>query len=106
MHEYRFEVERPVPDGRVVLDVRNAGGVDHEMTLVKLPEDFPPIADQARGGPARNAPTVASLRRRPGAVTTLAVDLSEGRYGVVCFVVDPDGVQHYRKGMAAEFTVD
>jgi hypothetical protein len=43
--------------------------------------------------------------RPPGSTTSVAVDLAPGRYGLVCFLPDPDGQQHAQKGMSSEFRI-
>lgn len=42
MSDYRFEHKPVFPQGRVVIRAANAGRVDHELTMVALPEGFPP----------------------------------------------------------------
>ena len=75
-------------------------------TIVALPEDFPPLAEQLRSSTRTGVATLARiLRRPPGEHGTIAVDLPPGRYGFLCFVADADGVAHAVKGMAAEIRV-
>lgn len=106
MRDYRFEHAASVSSGRVVFSVRNAGSVVHELVLVELPADFPPILEQLRSDERRGVDTLAAIQRRaPGTRDTFASDLSPGRYAFICFLADADGVPHYRKGMASEFRV-
>ena len=106
MTEYRFDVTAQFHPGRMVFRAENRGTMDHSVTLVALPEDYPPLDEQLRGDTRRGATTIAMLRRRPpGAKGTFAVDLGPGRYGIVCFVPDPDGTVHALKGMNFEFRV-
>ena len=106
MREYAFEHLPTAPSGRVVVQVENAGSLPHQMVLVKLPEDLPPLAEQLRSETRQAVETLANLLDRPaGSRDTLAVDLDAGRYGLVCFLRDPDGVQHHAKGMSSEFRV-
>ena len=106
MDEYRFSLDPPGRRGRTVFRARNAGRLDHEMVLVVLPEGFPPIDEQLRSDNRRAVDTVASVpSRRPGRSGAFAVDLSPGRYALLCFVADDDGEQHVRKGMSVEFTI-
>ena len=106
MQEYRFLLRPPTAPGRVVLRIRNTGHLRHDLVLTQLPEDLPPILDQLQGSTRRNATNIASVRpRSPGSRTAIAVDLAPGRYAIICFVQDPDGQQHARKGMAAEFWI-
>lgn len=106
MSDYRFEHKPVFPQGRVVIRAPNAGAVDHQLTMVALPEDFPPIAEQLRSENRRAVATVALIPRTPpGRTGTLAVDLAPGRYALICYLEDPDGQQHFAKGMSSEFRV-
>ncbi len=106
MSEYKFDMDGSPPGGRVVFRARNLGRLDHELVLVALPEDLPPIQEQLRSDERRPASSIARIPPRvSGSTGTFAVDLSPGRYAFVCFVVDADGQQHARKGMSAEFRV-
>jgi hypothetical protein len=106
MREYRFEYDPAIPPGRVVFDVSNAGTVDHALTFIKLPDDYPPINEQLQGDERRPAALIARVPSRPpGAGSRFAVDLEPSRYAMVCFVEGPDGVFYGRKGMNSEFRV-
>lgn len=101
--EFRFDHQPVVAAGRVVFRVGNAGRLDHELTLVRLPEDFGPIADELASEERRSVATTAYLLpRAPGATGTFAVDLAPGRYALICFIPDAGGVAHYEKGMSSE----
>lgn len=106
MDEYRFKHEGPVPTGRVVFGLRNVGNVDHELVLVPLPEDLPPLRDQIRSD---DRLALGTLAHPPpltaGDAATFAVQITPGRYGLVCFLEDPDGIPHFRKGMHSELVV-
>lgn len=104
MREYAFEFTPPRRAGRIVFRARNAGRADHELKLLVLPEDVPQIGEQLRSSGRRLVPSVATmLVRPPGRTGSFAVELTPGRYALVCFAADPDGVQHAHKGMASEF---
>lgn len=106
MEEYSFTLDRPVPAGRVVFQVRNEGTTGHDLVLAPLAEDIPPIHEQLRGEERRFVEPLAGIPSRPpGATGTFAVDLAPGRYALLCFEADPDGVVHARKGMARELRV-
>jgi hypothetical protein len=107
MDEYRFDLRSPAASGRIVFEARNTGTVDHELVLVGVPEDLPPIGEQLRSGKRVVVPTVARMApHAPGTRGTFAVDLVPGRYALVCFVKDADGEQHDQKGMSTEFTIE
>jgi len=107
MHDYNFTSPPVVPRGRVVFRAANAGRVQHELVLVSLPADFPLTIDAQLHSEQRRAfPPVGLLPpRAPGRSGAFAVDVSPGRYAMICFVRDPDGRQHSLKGMSAEFRV-
>jgi uncharacterized cupredoxin-like copper-binding protein len=105
MSEFRFEVAGNFESGRTVLNIRNVGQAPHEFILEELPTDFPPLDEQIRSPRRRGLPTLAFVRREPGASRTLAVDLAPGRYAIVCFIRDADGISHALKGMNAELRV-
>jgi len=107
MTEYAFRHPPTVPPGRQVFRVTNAGSAPHSLVLVALADDVPPILEQLRSDTRRATPTLAKLPSRPpGSHDTFAVELPAGRYGLVCFVIAPDGVSHATKGMASEFRVE
>lgn len=105
MLDYRFDLDRSVPAGRVVFRIRNRGQVPHHLTMLPLPEDVPLIAEQLRGTQRRVVEPYAGIyEREPGDSGTFAVDLAPGRrYALICSVQDEDGQPHWRKGMAREF---
>lgn len=102
MSEYRFEHPATVPSGRVVFEVVNAGRRHHKLALVPLSDDFPPVAEQLKGDNRRVVtPLAGVVPQAPGARTTFAVNLGRQRYGLFCFIVEPDA-DHPRLGMASE----
>jgi hypothetical protein len=105
MREYRFD-HAPVPGGRVVFRMKNVGRLPHRLSLVPLPPDLPPILEQLRGEERQVLFTLAAIAETaPGASGTFAVDLTPGRYAMICFLVDPEGRSHALEGMATEFRV-
>lgn len=105
MLDHRFELDRSVPAGRVVFRIRNAGQAPHHLTMIPLPDDVPPIAEQLRGSQRRFVDPFAGIyEREPGDTGTFAVDLGPGRrYAMICSVRDGDDQPHWAKGMATEF---
>ncbi|MFN2506289.1 MAG: hypothetical protein ABR540_19090 [Acidimicrobiales bacterium] len=104
MEEFRFEASG-LGEGRTLVTLENAGRLQHQLTLITLAKDVPPLAEQLRSEKRRGAPTVVLLLRPPGTTTRFAVDLAPGRYGLVCLLTGPDGEQHGLKGMTYDFTV-
>lgn len=104
MREFRFDA-RGLGEGRTLVTLENAGSLQHQLTLVSVAKDVPPLAEQLRSEKRRGAPTIVLLLRPPGTTTRFAVDLAPGRYGLVCLLTGPDGEQHGLKGMTYDFTV-
>lgn len=108
MREYDFDYAGTVPAGRVIFRLVNAGDVEHHPSLLPLPEDLPPIADQVRGSERRVLlPFAGVFIREPGESGTFAVDLVPGqRYAFLCYMEGPDGESHVEKGMYSEFRAE
>lgn len=106
LDDYAFELSGTPRAGRVVVEVSNDGDLEHEVVLVILPEDVPPILEQLRSEQRRTVPTLAYVPpRSPGERGSFAVDLEPGRYAFLCFVEDADGTSHALKGMALELRI-
>lgn len=107
MEDYRFTFDPVVPSGRVLFEVTNEGQVEHNLTLIRIPNALDvSLAEQVGGATRRSFPPLAVVRdRRPGASDRFAVDLQPGRYGLICIARDPDGTSHASRGMTAEFDV-
>jgi hypothetical protein len=109
MTEFKFIHEPVLSAGRVVFRVHNVGQLDHELVIVKLPDDYPPLDVQLRSDTRRAVPTFFfEPGRRPAQSGTFALDLVRGRYGMLCSVhdpQDPEALTHALKGMNSEFVV-
>jgi hypothetical protein len=106
MTEYHFAVRFSAPTGRAVFRVFNAGRLNHNLTLEKLPSDFPPINVQLHSSTRRGAPAVAIMPTlRPGQSNIFAADLTPGRYAILSSVKGRDGVVDALEGMNAEIRV-
>lgn len=105
MQDGAIDIHGPVPAGRVVFRVHNAGSMRHRVTLIPLPDDLPPLDEQLRGEERRSVTPLAGTNTHPpGEGTAFAIDLESGqRYGVVCFEEHDDGTVHAREGENAEF---
>lgn len=92
--------------GRTVFTIRNAGDDPHQIAVVYLPDDLPPLDVQLQGATRRNvAPLAGVSSRSPGQTGTFAVDLGPGRYGLLCFERHENGEIHALHGEAVEFHV-
>lgn len=105
MDEFSFTYDPDIPAGRVVFRGHNVGEVVHNLVLLPLDEDLPPLDEQLRGEERRVATPFAALRPvPPGQAREFAVDLAPGqRYGIFCSVADGEGKSHALKGMNSEF---
>jgi hypothetical protein len=77
------------------------------MQVLALPDGFPATFEEQFRSENRIAlmPIMNLPRQAPGSTAVFALDLAPGRYGLVCFVDDPDGASHAAKGMTAIVTV-
>jgi hypothetical protein len=105
MTEYQFEYPTVVPSGRVVFRVTNDGQELHNLVMVPLADDDPPIkamlADEVR---TVLTPFAGIRDQLPGAEATFAVDLVEDRrYAMLCILADAQQRSHAVLGMASEF---
>lgn len=92
-----------VPAGRVVFRIANKGRLAHDLSLVALPQEVPPIKEQLRSANRRGVKTLAYIpSHRPGDSEAVAVDLAPGRYALLCFEKDGTGQTHALMGMATE----
>lgn len=107
LSEYRIVYEPVVPSGRVVFRIKNKGRIEHQLTLLPLPDDLPPFDQQLRGSERRFISPFAEVPSlQPGRTSAFAVDLVPGRrYALACFLIDPDGQSHALEGMSLEFRV-
>lgn len=104
MRDHAFDIEPapPVPAGRVVFVAHNAGEAMHELAVVALPEDDGEAPSE--GGMA--VPTMGVIHpRAPGEHGRVAVDLTPGRYALVCLVQTQEGVAHTELGQRVDFVV-
>lgn len=106
MTDYDIEIDDPpVPAGRVVFRVDNAGEDTHRLSVVPLPEDLPPIDEQLHGDERREVtPVAGTIPRSADTGSVLAVDLEPGRrYALLCYEQLDDGTVHALLGENMEF---
>lgn len=105
LRDYGIEYSPPVPAGRVVFHVYNAGTTEHQLNMVPLDEGFPPIQEQLSGSERRAvAPFAGVPALAPGSRSVFAVDVIPGtRYALLCLLPGPDGIPYGVKGMNTEF---
>lgn len=106
MRDHAFDVEPkpPLPVGRAVFEARNAGQAMHELAVVALPERDTDHQVPSSGGMA--VPTLGVIHARaPGERGRVAVDLTPGRYALVCLVRTDEGLAHTELGQRMDFEV-
>lgn len=103
--EENVELDGPVSAGRVVMRVTSADDAPHQVTVVRLAEDSPPIDEQLEPGDYEPPEIVARISEMaPGETGMVAVELTAGRrYALVDLSETADGRLHARLGVAAEF---
>jgi hypothetical protein len=126
--EQANDVEPPVPDltlhltdfgftfetepraGPRIVAIHNAGAQPHEAPFIRLHgnatiREFAAAIEEGTGPPPGEALGGVNAIP-PGATVYAALDFATGRYGLICFVTDPeDGRPHVDKGMALDFSV-
>lgn len=109
MTEFRFEYSNSIPRGRVVFEAINTGRLEHRLTLVPLPPDFPPVDVQRRNSDPEKFRVIDEVATStpvpPGGRASFAVNLGASRYALFCLLAEKDGTSHYREGMVSEFKV-
>lgn len=103
--EHEVIYDEPIPAGRVVFRVENAGKRVHRLALLPLPDDFPPLQEELANDTPRSVSSFARVPNlQPGETGMFAVDLAAGqRYAMVDYSEAPDGASHARLGLADEF---
>ncbi len=104
--EWAFELSRTsIPAGKVTFELVNQGKITHEMVLVKT--DLPAKGLASRADDPSTMDTAAAgqvpgeiQNVAAGTAKTEALDLTPGRYLLVC-----NQAGHYKVGMVTEFTV-
>lgn len=106
LREYRFDYAGVIRRGRTVFRARNAGQLEHELVVLPLPNNLPPIDVQLHSKTRQVLAPVAHLKPlAAGGSGTFAVDLVPGRYAMVSFLKDRKGMSDALKGMSSEFRV-
>ena len=107
--DFAFQMPDTLTAGVTTLRLMNHGQEFHHLVLVKLPDnmsmaDFQrlnPEAPVPEGVVFKGGPNAAS----PGGTAEATVDLTPGRYAVICLIPSADGKPHVAKGMAREVVV-
>ncbi len=109
MSEYKFDFDHSaVAGGDFGFAASNTGSEQHELALVKVPDDLS-IDDllSAQSLPDGVKEIGFAGPFDPGSSTPILFkdSLASGRYVMLCFIAAPDGEDHAHKGQVEEFTV-
>ena len=111
--DFEFDIPDTLPAGETTFSFVNDGKQPHELALVELAEDAPPVEEllQLPEKKAEGFFTDAGHAfAKPGKIQSDAFtyELTAGtRYGYVCFVQDPKTKKpHAFLGMVGEFTAE
>lgn len=112
--EYRFELPAELGAGPTRLSFRNDGAEPHHAQLFRFNDDAT-IADLAAALASGGPPAASQLGSFVGGTGLVSpgeesradaiVELTPGRYALICFVDDPAGVPHVARGMLQPFDV-
>ena len=108
--DFDFGFFGPIKAGPHTFHVRNHGTQPHEVLVVQLAtgasvKDFVAYRPESMG-PSPGVPVGGITGIGKGGEAFFSVNLSPGRYGLVCFFPDPvTGVPHFSRGMMSEFMV-
>jgi uncharacterized cupredoxin-like copper-binding protein len=108
---YAFTFSAPPTAGKHTIKIVNKGDQPHEAVLFRLAdgktgEDISNWLTAGMQGPPPGTPVTGISAEAPGKDNTLPVDLSTGKYSLLCFMPDAkDGKPHSVHGMIHDFEV-
>jgi uncharacterized cupredoxin-like copper-binding protein len=110
MTEYGYAVTGAVTPGSHVIKLENVGHEPHEADIVRLNagQSAEEYLDWLRGGDVGLPPAEVIGGGGDfvaGRTVWMEVDLTPGRYLIICQVPRPDGKAHFELGMVKEFEV-
>jgi uncharacterized cupredoxin-like copper-binding protein len=85
--------------GRVTFRVKNSGGMEHELVVIKTSRRAGALPASS-SGKASEKGAVGEVELGAGKSKSLTLNLKKGHYALICNI---DG--HYKAGMHADFTV-
>ena len=111
--EFTFEAPDRIPAGAVTFELLNEGAEPHHAWIVRLEDghDLSEYMEAVHEGRGATPPWAVDMggpmvMMEPGAISNATIELTPGRYALVCHVPSPDGIPHLAKGMAKEFIVE
>lgn len=106
--DFAFAVEGELTPGTTEIRLENDGQFEHHVQLLRIDGDqtVEEAIEAIEGEPPDwLTPYGGVAPLAPGESATVVDRLPAGRYALVCFIDEPDGVPHFAKGMVAEFTL-
>jgi hypothetical protein len=110
LKDYDFQLSGPLTPGKHIIRIENAAQQPHEVVLVRLapgktPADLAAWVDKMVGPPPAE-PLGGMAGLHTGGRAYLAVNLTPGEYGLLCFIPDAkDGKPHVAHGMMKQIKV-
>lgn len=111
LSNYAFSFSKPLTAGRHTIRIINNGDQPHEAVMFRLMpggtgEDIANWVGSGMQGPPPAAPITGISAEAPDRDNILPVDLTAGRYALLCFMPDvADGRPHAAHGMVYDFDV-
>jgi len=112
--EYNIVLDKAsVPAGNVTFNVKNIGGTEHELVVLKTDSGPTALPTKVDGSANEDAPEVTNVGETgdmaagDSKVLTV-VDLQPGHYVLICNIVQTTNgqtVSHYQRAMTIAFTV-
>ena len=102
--EYAFAFTPPTA-GRTSFVMTNQGAERHVMYLFRLSEGKTVEDVAASQGEEGFEEDWESDTAAAGEEAVLTADLVAGDYGMICYIPDPEGTEHYELGMEETFTI-
>jgi len=110
LHDHGFQLTAPVPSGRPLFHVRNAGSEPHQMLIVRLPEGANEFRQRAwitagSRGESPGEPFGGVLELAPAGEAWFRAPLKPGRYILICGEQEEEG-RHFDLGMIYRFEIE
>jgi len=110
LHDHGFQLTAPVPPGRPLFRVQNAGSEPHQMLIIRLPEGANEFRQRAwiSAGSRGESPGEqygGILELAPDGEAWFRAPLKPGRYILICGEQEQEG-RHFDLGMVYRFEVE
>ena len=103
--DFAFAIDGELTLGTTEIRLENDGQFEHHVQLLRIDGDQT-VEEALEGEPPQwLTPYGGVALLAPGESATVVDRLPAGRYALICFVDEPDGVPHFAKGMVAELTL-